>query len=45
MVKDAFVPRIGMEFDGIDIDLVFAQIWYKEVGADLNNLLDDNILK
>ena len=34
-VKDAFVPRIGMEFDGIEIDLVFACIAYKEVGADL----------
>ena len=44
-VKDAFVPRIGMEFDGIEIDLVFACIAYKEVGADLQDLLDDNVLK
>jgi poly(A) polymerase len=34
-----------MEFDGIEIDLVFACIAYKEVGADLQDLLDDNVLK
>lgn len=44
-VPGAFVPRIGMEFDGIEIDLVFARIAYSEVGDDLKDLLDDNILK
>ena len=44
-VKDAFVPRIGMEFEGIEIDLVFARVESKEVGDELENLLNDNILK
>lgn len=44
-VRESFVPRIGMEFDGVDIDLVFARIESKEVGDDLENLLDDNVLK
>jgi len=44
-VTEAFVPRIGMEFDGIDIDLVFARVEAKEVGEDLQNLLNDSILK
>lgn len=44
-VSEAFVPRIGMEFDGIEIDLVFACIASAEVGEDLRNLLDNNILK
>jgi poly(A) polymerase len=43
-VPGAFVPRIGMEFDGIEIDLVLAVIAYSEVSDDLN-LLDDNVLK
>lgn len=44
-VPEAFVPRIGMEFDGIEIDLVFARVASSEVGDDLENLLNDNILK
>lgn len=44
-VREAYVPRIGMEFDGVDIDLVFARIAASEVGDDLHDLLDDNILK
>lgn len=44
-VRMAYVPRIGMEFEGVEIDLVFARIESKEVGEDLENLLDDNVLK
>ncbi len=44
-MPSAYVPRIGMEFDGIDIDLVFARISYSEVGDELKDLLDNNILK
>ncbi|TNV83775.1 hypothetical protein FGO68_gene2709 [Halteria grandinella] len=44
-VQKGFVPRIGMEFEGIEIDLIFARIQASEVGEDLKDLLDDNILK
>ena len=44
-VQKGFVPRIGMEFEGIEIDLIFARIYKSEVGDDLEDLLDDNILK
>lgn len=44
-VKEAFVPVIKMEFEGVDIDLLFARVEYKEVGEDLESLLDDNILR
>lgn len=44
-VKEAYVPVITMNFEGVEIDLLFARVELKEVGADLHNLLDDNILK
>ena len=44
-VKDAIAPLISMEFDGVEIDLVFACIAQKEVDEDLKDLLDDNFLK
>lgn len=44
-VEQAYVPRIGLEFDGIEIDLVFARVEADEVGDDLQDLLDDSILK
>jgi poly(A) polymerase len=44
-VKEAYVPVISMEFEGVDIDLLFARVEYKEVGEDLESLLDDNILR
>lgn len=34
-----------MKFEDVDIDLLFARVEYKEVGDDLENLLDDNILR
>lgn len=44
-VREAFVPVIKMKFEGVDIDLLFARVEYTEVGDDLKNLLDDNILR
>lgn len=44
-VKEAFVPVIKMKFEDVDIDLLFARVEYREVGDDLTNLLDDNILR
>lgn len=35
LVREAYVPRIGMEFEGVEIDLVFARIESKEVGEEL----------
>lgn len=43
-VKDAFVPVIKMKFDGIEIDMLFANLDAKEVTEDIN-LSDDRILK
>ena len=34
-----------MKFHDVDIDMLFARVEYKEVGEDLENLLDDNILR
>ena len=44
-VKEAYVPVIKMKFDDVDIDMLFARVETKEVGRDLENLLDDNILR
>jgi len=44
-VKNAHVPRIGMEFMGVEIDLVFARISYETIGSNLPNLIDDDVLK
>lgn len=43
-VEEAFVPVIKMEFDGVDIDLLFARVEQQEVSDNLN-LLDNNILR
>lgn len=45
IVSSAFVPVIKMEFDGVQIDLLFAKVAYKEIGEELNSLMDDNILR
>ena len=34
-----------MKFSDVEIDMLFARVEYKEVGRDLENLLDDNILR
>lgn len=44
-VREAFVPCIKMVFSGVDIDLLFARIEYKEVGDNLQSLQDDAILR
>ena len=45
-MRDTQVPVIKMKFDGVDIDMLFARVEYKQVGQEnLGNLLDDNILR
>lgn len=43
-VEEAFVPVIKMNFDGIEIDLLFARLSLKEI-PDNFDLRDDNLLK
>ena len=44
-VKEAYVPVIKMEFEGVEIDLLFARVEYREVGDELKDLSDNNILR
>lgn len=43
-VEEAFVPVIKMNFDGIEIDMLFARLALKEIPDDMD-LKDDNVLK
>lgn len=43
-IEEAFVPVIKMNFDGIEIDLLFAHLSLKEIPDDLD-LRDNNLLK
>lgn len=43
-VPDAYVPVMKLVFDGIDIDLLYAQLASAIIPEDLN-IFDDNILR
>lgn len=43
-IEEAFVPVIKMNFDGIEIDLLFARLTLKEITDDFD-LADDMVLK
>ena len=44
-MRDTQVPVIKMKFDGVDIDMLFARVEYKQVGQEnLGNLLDLSLI-
>lgn len=43
-VEEAYVPVIKMNFDGIEIDMLFARLLLKEI-PDTMDLQDDHLLK
>lgn len=44
VIEDAFVPLIKLEFDGIELDMLFARLSFSTIPEDLD-LRDDSILK
>ena len=44
VIEDAFVPVIKTEFDGIELDMLFARLSFSTIPEDLD-LRDDSILK